>query len=48
MNQDTQAAVPPPALLDRSDIRVKHATGLGGAFAAFVDRIKSGRSESVV
>ena len=32
----------PPTLLDRSDVRVKHATGVGGAVAAFVDRVRSG------
>jgi D-xylose transport system permease protein len=39
MNQETHAAV---ALLDRSDVRVKHAAGFGGAVGAFVDRVKSG------
>jgi D-xylose transport system permease protein len=42
MNQEAQAAAPPAALLDRSDVRVKHAAGLGGAVAAFIDRVKSG------
>ena len=32
----------PAALLDRSDVRVKHATGVGGAVAAFVERVRSG------
>ncbi len=31
-----------PTALDRSDARVTHATGVKGAVAAFVDRIKSG------
>lgn len=29
-------------LLDRADVRVKHATGIGGAFEAFITRVKSG------
>ena len=29
-------------LLDRADVRVKHATGIGGAFEAFIIRVKSG------
>ena len=29
-------------LLDRSDVRVKHATGVGGAVGAFIDRVRSG------
>lgn len=32
----------PSALLDRSDIRVKHATGIGGTVAEFVERVRSG------
>ncbi|WOD13728.1 sugar ABC transporter permease [Paraburkholderia kirstenboschensis] len=32
----------PSALLDRSDVRVKHAAGIGGAISAFVDQVKSG------
>ena len=28
--------------LDRSDVRVKHAAGVGGAIGAFVDRVRSG------
>jgi len=31
-----------PTLLDRSDSRVKHATGVGGAVSAFIDRVRSG------
>ena len=42
MTQDTPAATAPPSLLDRSDVRVKHAAGVGGGLAAFVDRIKAG------
>ncbi len=42
MNQETNAAVQAPTLLDRSDSRVKHATNIGGAVAAFFERIKSG------
>ncbi len=29
-------------MLDRSDVRVKHETGVGGAVRAFVDRVRSG------
>lgn len=32
----------PSPMLDRSDTRVKHAEGLGGAVSAFVDRVRSG------
>jgi D-xylose transport system permease protein len=42
MSQEPHAAAPPPALLDRSDVRVHHATGIGGTLAAFLVRIKSG------
>jgi len=28
--------------LDRSDVRVKHATGVGGTISAFLDRVRSG------
>jgi D-xylose transport system permease protein len=38
----TDTSVTPPALLDRSDSRVRHATGIGGALAAFFERVKSG------
>jgi D-xylose transport system permease protein len=31
-----------PKPLDRSDSRVKHATGISGAIATFLDRVKSG------
>ncbi len=33
---------PPKPLLDRSDERVKHETGLGGAVGAFLGRVRSG------
>jgi D-xylose transport system permease protein len=42
MSQETPLSVPPPALLDRSDSRVKHATDIASTLAAFFDRIKSG------
>ena len=32
----------PTTMLDRSDVRVKHAEGIGGTIRAFVDRVKSG------
>jgi D-xylose transport system permease protein len=31
-----------PPLLDRSDVRVKHETGLSGTIRAFLDRVRSG------
>jgi D-xylose transport system permease protein len=40
--QEKPAAPQPPTLLDRSDVRVKHATGVGGAVSAFVERVRSG------
>ena len=33
---------PQPSLLDRSDVRVKHAEGFGGAVSAFLTQVKSG------
>jgi D-xylose transport system permease protein len=39
---ETQDAAKPSTLLDRSDIRVKHATGISGAVGAFVERVRSG------
>ncbi|CAG4917710.1 sugar ABC transporter permease [Paraburkholderia gardini] len=39
---ETQGAPQPSTLLDRSDIRVKHVTGIGDAVAAFVSRVRSG------
>ncbi|HEV3427381.1 MAG TPA: sugar ABC transporter permease [Paraburkholderia sp.] len=41
MSKETQGVTPPP-LLDRSDVRVKHASGVGESLSAFVDRIRSG------
>jgi D-xylose transport system permease protein len=38
----TSEAAAPATQLDRSDVRVKHAEGFGGAVSAFVDRIRSG------
>ncbi|WP_206951793.1 sugar ABC transporter permease [Trinickia acidisoli] len=32
----------PSELLDRSDVRVKHANGIGDTVSAFVDRVRSG------
>lgn len=40
-NKATQSA-PQAQLLDRADVRVKHAEGLGGAVSAFIDRVRSG------
>ena len=43
MSNDIQGAAASPApLLDRSDSRVKHASGIGGAIAAFIERVRSG------
>ena len=42
MHDETRTAPPSPALLDRSDTRVRHAAGLGGTVAAFVERVRSG------
>lgn len=41
MSQPQDGSSGPP-LLDRADVRVKHATGLGGAVEAFVTRVRSG------
>jgi D-xylose transport system permease protein len=32
----------PSTLLDRSDVRVKHTTGMGGTVSAFIDRVRTG------
>jgi D-xylose transport system permease protein len=40
--RETQDAPKPSTLLDRSDIRVKHAAGISGAVGAFVERVRSG------
>jgi D-xylose transport system permease protein len=42
MSKETHGATPPSPLLDRSDIRVKHAAGLGESLSAFVDKVRSG------
>ncbi|MFL9899608.1 sugar ABC transporter permease [Paraburkholderia fungorum] len=39
---EPQGAPQPSTLLDRSDSRVKHATGVSGTVAAFVERVRSG------
>ncbi|WP_112170394.1 sugar ABC transporter permease [Paraburkholderia unamae] len=46
-NQDatkdaTKGDAKPGSLLDRSDVRVKHASGVGDSLSAFVDRVRSG------
>ncbi|CAB3745855.1 sugar ABC transporter permease [Paraburkholderia solisilvae] len=38
----TQPARAPSTLLDRSDVRVKHAAGVRDSVAAFIDRVRSG------
>ena len=42
MSTTPQGAAPAAKLLDRSDVRVKHAEGFSGAVSAFVERIRSG------
>jgi D-xylose transport system permease protein len=42
MNTETQSAPQTSKLLDRSDVRVKHAEGVKGTVSAFVERIRSG------
>ena len=42
MSVDNKNAAPAAPLLDRSDVRVKHETGVGGAIRAFGDRVRSG------
>ncbi|WP_321789045.1 ABC transporter permease subunit [Paraburkholderia sp. J94] len=49
MSKDIHSAPPPSPspsqpspLLDRSDVRVKHAAGIGDTVSAFVDRVRSG------
>ena len=39
---DSQQATPPGTRLDRSDERVRHATGLGGTLRDFADSVRSG------
>lgn len=47
MVNQTQGDSPPSTLLDRSDVRVRHAAGFGEVVADFVDRVKSGDLGSV-
>ncbi len=42
MSNDTEGSTPPTPLLDRSDERVKHEVGVGGAIRSFLDRVRSG------
>ena len=42
MSNETPTAAQPAPLLDRSDSRVKHASGIGGAMSAFIDRVRAG------
>ncbi len=42
MTNDIKNAAPAAPLLDRSDVRVKHETGFGGAIRSFLDRVRSG------
>ena len=47
MSNKTQGTPQPSTQLDRGDVRVKHATGIGGAVAAFVERVRSGELGSL-
>ncbi|UDL96256.1 sugar ABC transporter permease [Lichenihabitans sp. PAMC28606] len=42
MNGDVKRVDPAVPLLDRSDVRVKHEAGVGGAIRAFFNRVRSG------
>lgn len=42
MSNDTEGSPPPTPLLDRSDERVKHEVGVGGAIRSFLNRVRSG------
>ncbi|PWV98056.1 D-xylose transport system permease protein [Hoeflea marina] len=42
MSNDIPVAKPAPTQLDRSDVRVSHATGISGAVGSFFNRVKSG------
>ncbi|OWV99810.1 ABC transporter permease [Rhizobium sp. R693] len=42
MSSNANQNAPSAPLLDRSDVRVKHETGISGAIRAFADRVKSG------
>ncbi|MFM9426242.1 D-xylose transport system permease protein [Variovorax sp. GrIS 2.14] len=42
MTTEAKNVLQPQPLLDRSDVRVKHAEGLGGTVSAFVERVRSG------
>ena len=42
MSESTQGTAQPARLLDRSDVRVKHADGLGDSVSAFVARVRAG------
>ena len=42
MTNDAKEGGPVQKPLDRSDERVRHATSVGGAITAFLDRVRSG------
>ncbi|WP_431323041.1 sugar ABC transporter permease [Rhizobium sp. YTU87027] len=42
MSSNANQNAPSAPLLDRSDVRVKHETGISGAILTFADRVKSG------
>ncbi len=47
MSNETQDAPQPSTLLDRGDIRVKHAVGISGAITAFIERVRAGELGSL-
>jgi len=42
MSDNSQQGAPQALLLDRADVRVKHAEGISGSVSAFLDRVRSG------
>jgi D-xylose transport system permease protein len=41
-SHETPNVQPSATLLDRGDVRVKHAAGIGGTVSAFIDRVRTG------
>src|SRR5277367_312997 len=42
MTTEGHESRPAATALDRSDVRVRHETGIGGAVRSFIDRVRSG------
>ena len=42
MSAEPKQDISASTALDRSDVRVKHQAGVGGAISAFFDRVRSG------